>query len=310
MNITALSAAALVTGAGLLLVAGCSGPASSSESAAAGAPARAPAGSAALAPRAASPAGPGSSAVQAARPAPAAQSIIYTASATIQVQNVTTAASSVSTYVSGAGGYVSAEQAQTTGSATQRPTISLTLKVPVAGYPAALHWLAGPALGRETSVQQQSTDVTQQVADVASRVTSEQAAIAALRTLLRRAGSLSGLLQVQQQISSDESSLEALLAQQRALSHETTYATVTALLLGRSPHRVSQHHSARRGFLAGLAAGWRGLRHATSWALTVLGAVLPFAVIVAILGGLGYGARRRSARRRGAPDRPASSPSP
>ena len=43
---------------------------------------------------------------------------------------------------------------------------------------------------------------------------------------------VTGLLQVQKQITSDESDLEALLAQQRALDHETSYATVSMLLLG------------------------------------------------------------------------------
>jgi hypothetical protein len=236
--------------------------------------------------------------VQAARLVPASQSIIYTASMTVRVPNAATAASAAVTDVTAAGGYTAAEQAQATGSGTQRPTVSLTLKVPVASYPAALRQLS--ALGTHVSLSQQSTDVTEQVADVSSRVTSEQDAIAQLRTLLKRAGSVGGLLQVQDQISSDESSLESLLAQQRALSHETTYATISALLLGPRPHRAAHHHAGRRSFLSGLATGWRGLRHATAWVLTALGLILPFAVVLAILGGLGYAGWRRLSRRRAA----------
>ena len=63
--------------------------------------------------------------------------------------------------------------------------------------------------------------MTQQVADVSSLVSSQQAAISALRGLLRHAANVGQLLQVQQQISADESSLESLQAQQRALDHET-----------------------------------------------------------------------------------------
>ena len=209
------------------------------------------------------------------------------------------AAATAAKYVTGAGGYTAGEQAQLSPSRRQRQTVSMTLKVPRPGYGAALSQLA--RLGRETLLQQQSTDVTQQVADVASRVTSQQDAIAQLRALLKRAGTVSGLLQVQQQISDDESSLEALQAQQRALARETSYATISLLLVGPKPHAAvhHRHHASHRGgFLGGLTSGWRGLGHATTWLLTALGAVLPFAVAVAVLGGAGFLLWRRLARRR------------
>ena len=80
--------------------------------------------------------------------------------------------------------------------------------------------------------------MTQQVADVTSRVASAQAAIAQLRALLRQAGSVSALLDVQEQINSQESDLEALQAQQRALARATTFATVSLLLVS--------HHAGSR----------------------------------------------------------------
>jgi hypothetical protein len=48
--------------------------------------------------------------------------------------------------------------------------------------------------------------------------------------------------------------------------------------------------------VAGLGAGWRGLRLVVSGILTALGAVLPFAVLAAVLGGAGYAGRRRLRR--------------
>jgi hypothetical protein len=217
------------------------------------------------------------------------------------VTSATKAAATATNYVTGAGGYTAGEQAQLSPSRQQRQTVSMTLKVPQADYGAALSQLS--RLGQEKSLQQQSTDVTQQVADVASRVTSEQDAIASLRGLLKRAATVTGLLQVQQQISGDEASLEALQAQQRALDRETSYATISLLLLGPKPHAVvhHRHHAGHHGFAGGLASGWRGLGHATTWVLTVLGAVLPFAAAVVVLGGAGYLLWRRFARRRPAP---------
>jgi hypothetical protein len=142
--------------------------------------------------------------------------------------------------------------------------------------------------------------VTEQVANVNSLVTSEQDAIAALQGLLRKAGSVAGLLQVQQQISNDESSLDSLQAQQRALDHETSYATVTMSLLSPKQHPAHKE-PARHGFLGGLTAGWKALRHAAAWVATAFGAALPFLVILALLGAGGYAGWRRFGRNRARP---------
>lgn len=315
-----MSGAALLAGAGLLLLTGCAGASNSASSSsgsssfsrnsAHGAAGAVPA----PAPTAAGPANnfaesaPGTGAsgqADAARLAPVSQSIIYTANLTVDVRSAMAAAARAASYAAGAGGYTASEQAQAGGS-RQRARVSLTLKVPVPGYQAALGVLGG--LGHQTALSQQSVDVTQQVADVGSRVTSEQAEIAQLRGLLSRTGSVTDLLQVQQQLSNDESQLESLLAQQRALNHETTYATISVLLMGPKPRLAVAHRTGRHGFGAGLAAGWHGLAHATAWLLTAVGAVLPFAVVVAVLGGLGYAGRRRLARltRRRRPAEPAA----
>jgi hypothetical protein len=304
-RITATSCAALLTGVGLLLIAGCSSAGTSSTS---GSPSSAQShgGRAASAPEAFAAAsgaavsngpaaGPaaGSAANASARLIQSSQSIIYTASLTVRVRHAAAAASTAVSDITAAGGYTAAEQAQASPAGRRRPRVSLTLKVPVAGYGAALSQLSG--LGKQTSLRQQSSDVTQEVADVGSRVTSQQDAITQLRALLKRTGSVTGLLQVQDQISGDESNLEALLAQQRALDHETTYATISVLLLGPLP-RPAAHHKTRHGFASGLGTGWRGFRHTVGWVLTALGVVLPFAIVLAIVAGLGYLVRRRFAR--------------
>jgi hypothetical protein len=317
---TVTSCAALLAGAGLLLLTGCAGASNSAGSSSslpsrssvfgANAPAAearptSPANSAAGAGGSFSGVAGGSGQADTARLAPVSQSIIYTANLTVDVRSATAAAARAASYAAGAGGYTAAEQAQA-GSRRQRAQVSLTLKVPVPVYQDALGVLGG--LGRQTALSQQSVDVTQQVADVGSRVTSEQAEIAQLRGLLSRAGSVTDLLQVQQQLSNDESQLESLLAQQQALDHETTYATISVLLLGPKPRLAVAHRPTRHGFAAGLAAGWDGLVHATAWLLTAVGAVLPFALVVALLGGLGYAGRRRLARltRRRRPAEPAA----
>jgi len=164
--------------------------------------------------------------------------------------------------------------------------------------------LSGRGLGTQLSLQQQAQDVTQQVADVSSRVTSDEAAIAQLRGLLAHAGSVADLLNVQNQINSEESDLESMQAQQKALSQETSYATVTVTLVG--PQVVVKPKPPAKaapppGFARALSGGAHALHVVVSWLLTIIGAVAPFAAVVAVIGGLVWWGRRRGSRRRPRP---------
>jgi hypothetical protein len=260
---------------------------------------------------AAAPALPGGAVKQAqltALPPPAGQAIVYTASLTVRADDVRAAAARAAQLASSAGGYVSSETARFSHRHPADGTISIQLKIPVAGYQATLAALSA-RLGTRISLSQRAQDVTQTVADVTSRVASAQAAIAQLRLLLGRAGSVSSLLMVQDQINAQESDLEALQSQQRALAHETTYGTVSVLLMSQVPPPATRPVKIAGGFTAGLAAGWRALRELTSWLLTGVGALLPFLALViaaayASYRGWRWLARHRSGQRPAGP-RPA-----
>jgi Domain of unknown function (DUF4349) len=279
----------------LLLIAGCSGAASRS-SAAPSAVSRAAARAAPGTARSATLRNGATGHGPAARLLLSNQSIIYTANLTVQPRNVAAAADQAIRIATSAGGYLAGEQATTIPGHPDRATVSLTLKIPVPRYQTVVARLS--ALGKRTSLSQRAVNVTQQVADIGSRVASQRVAIAQLRALLKRAGSVNQLLTVQDQINAEESSLEALLAQQRALAHETSYGTVSVLLVSQ-PRPPVHHKKAPAGFLAGLSRGWHAFVTAMGWLATALGAVLPFAAIVAILAALGLAGRRRVLRRRG-----------
>lgn len=253
-------------------------------------------------------AGAGTNATVTAGLAPAGQSIIYTANMTVRSANVAAVARRIAAIVVAAGGYTSDEQLMSGTPGKTGETINITLKIPVPAYQNVLAQLSSPALGKQLAMHQQATDVTQEVANVNSLVTSQEAAITALQGLLRKAASVSGLLQVQQQISADEATLNSLLAQQRALDHQVTYGTVTMTLVSPPTHKVVHKKPTQHGFVAGLAAGWRALKHATSAVLTAFGAALPFLIVVAILAGLGYLGWRRLPRRGAGPTEPAAGP--
>jgi Domain of unknown function (DUF4349) len=290
----AAASSALLAGA-CLLAAGCSAGGSSSSSAAgmASAPhaeARAAAGSGAS--FAGSSAGSNSLTAL-----PSTQSIIYTASVTVRSTHLTQAAARATQLARAAGGYVSSENTALNRAHPDRSTVSLQLKIPASAYQATLGALS-TQLGIRLAMSQHAQDVTQTVADVTSRVTSEEAAISQLRSLLRHAGSVSGLLTVQNQINAEESALESLLARQRALNHETSFGTVNLLLVAPSATSAHKKHHPAAGFIGGLKAGWHGLVRVATVLLTAAGAALPFAVILALLGFLAYRSRHWLVRRR------------
>lgn len=295
--------AALLVGASLLAT-GCSsasqgsGSSAQAKEAAPGVPAREPVASGAGGISAHAPSVPGGTRLASLR-IPGRQSVIYTASLTVRAADVGAASARAAQIAVAAGGYVSSEDATGGNARRGRARVSIQLKIPVAAYPASLAALA--RLGRKLSESQHAEDVTQAVADVTSRVASAKAGIAQLRRLLARAGSVGSLLAVQDRINTEESDLEALQSQQRALAGETTYGTVTLLLVSTRAATVKRHVKLGSGFTGGLAAGWQALRQVVSWLLTAVGAVLPFVVPLALAAFLGYRARRWRGRRRAQP---------
>jgi Domain of unknown function (DUF4349) len=288
--------------AGGLLLAGCSG--SSASSSAAGTAASAP--SAPALPEAGRVAAGASSASGSSvgvgttvRLAPASD-IIYTAQLSVRAQNVGTAADKAAQIAEGVGGYVSSETTSADPDHPSEATATIQLKIPVASYPATLGQLAG-SLGTQLSLQEQAQDVTEQVADVNSQVASYEAAITQLRALLSHAGSVADLLSVQNQINDEESALEAMQAQQRALSHETSYATVTLTVIGPKARPVVHRRKAPPSLAGGLGAGWHALKVTVQWTLAFFGAIAPFAAAAAIAGYAIYRGRRWLTRRRPAP---------
>ena len=289
----------VLLGGGMFL-AGCSGGsssvASSSEAAGQAAAANQPVRAAAPSTAAIGGSGGQGSTGTTARLAPAS-SIIYTAQLTVRARDVSSAAAQAAQIAGGAGGYVSSETVTVNPDHPSEATATVQLKIPVAAYSATLGQL-GHRLGSQLALQQQAQDVTQRVADVNSQVASDQAAITQLRALLSHAGSVGDLLSVQNQINSEESNLESMQAQQRALSHETSYATVTLTILGPKAKPVLHRPKAPPTLAGGFGAGWHALRVAVSWTLAFLGAIAPFAVVLAVAGYVVYRGRRWLHRRR------------
>ncbi|MCW2919117.1 MAG: hypothetical protein JWN52_7185 [Actinomycetia bacterium] len=206
---------------------------------------------------------------------PVGRSVVYTADLRVRAKSVEGAATKAKQLVTAAGGYVENE----TGS-SEPVGSNLTFKVPSDKYSMVLDQLTGQ-LGTKLSLQQQAEDVTEQVADVDSRVKSAQATLQTFRKLLNRANTVGEVLNVEQEITQREADLESLQARQKSLAQQTRYATVT-LQLEAPSKEPSKRPSG--GFIGGLTSGWNAFTAFLSGAATLLGWLLPFLVLAAVIG--------------------------
>ncbi|GLY90717.1 DUF4349 domain-containing protein [Actinoallomurus iriomotensis] len=209
-----------------------------------------------------------------------AQAIVYTADLTMRSGDVTGAAGRAKSVVAAAGGYVGNENA--TENPGSRPSATITFKIPSARYQGVLDQLASSLIGTRVSLRQQADDVTQEVADVDSRVKSAKATLASFRKLLDKASDVDDIVQLEQEIASRESDLESLQARQKSLASQTSYATVTLRLEGTTPTRREHHRST--GFSGGVSSGWHAFTVFVKGLALVVGWLLPFAGLAALIG--------------------------
>jgi Domain of unknown function (DUF4349) len=282
--------------AGVVLLAwatGCSSGSNSAQSGAAGAQAPASGGAG----RAEAPASqPGASASGrssgTAGRVTADPALVKTAELSVTVADVAAQARRAALVATEAGGDVYAGQ-RNYGPTSAQNSADLVLKVPPSALDTVLDQLA--ALGQEVSRRISTEDVTEQVADVDSRVRSATASLSRLRVLYGRAGSIQEITALEADVSQRESDLESLQARQRALAQQTGSATVNLHLAGKAAPAVPAAASQTRptGFWSGLKRGWHAFATSVGWVVTVFGALLPFLLLAGALGYAGWLLRRR-----------------
>lgn len=230
----------------------------------------------------------------------AERDLVHTADLSVEVDDVPDAAEEAVGVAESAGGYVVKENVSTAQGSP--PHASLTLHVPQERYDDALDELS--ALGARANLDRRVSDVTEEVADVDSRVESAEASLERLRELLDEAESVEDVLAVEEQISTRQQDLEALQARQETLAQQTSYGTVR-LELDPPETYVEEPADDSIGFLGGLERGWRALVGVAQAASVAAGWVLPFAVPAAALAAAAWLPwRRRAARSRTAEPAP------
>lgn len=205
--------------------------------------------------------------------------LIHTADLTVRVDDVPGASGLAKELTIEAGGYIASERLSTPSPGT--PEGSLTLRVPNDGYEDALTDLA--ELGDRSHLERSVEDVTEEVADVESRIESSETALKTLRGYLEEAEDVDDLLRVESEIQTRQSELEAFQARLKTLADQTAYSTVHLTL--RPPETYLEEQSEDGiGFLGGLERGWRALASFGRGVAVAVGWLLPFLVATVVLG--------------------------
>jgi len=267
---------------------------------------------------------------------PTGRSLIYTGEMQLRTPGVDAAVTRAEQLVGSAGGYVDSEQtgpvgelpltayagdsaSSTEGDGTDssggdpslplqtlpEPTdigaqgAQLVLRVPAARYTTVFQQLLG--LGLVLGQERTSQDVTSQVVDVASRITTQQASVDRVRALMDQAQNLSEVVSLEAALTQRESDLESLEAEQQSLESQTAMSTVTVQIFqaptapaansGHKPGHKPKHVGAAA--LGALADGWHALYLTFRGLLVALSVVLPFALVLLPLGWLARWLTRR-----------------
>lgn len=209
------------------------------------------------------------------------------------------------------GGIVDSERSTHTRNGDLRRS-TLVIRVPVDRFDAAMDGLAG--FGKVRHSDSASKDVTTQVIDIDERVQTLQNSLDRLQAYQRDAKDIDDLIRFEQQITQRESELQSLKAQQDYLADQTSMSTISVYLSTPKAYVEPPGGLDDAGFLAGLKSGWNALTSAVVVALTVVGAVLPFAAVLLLVGLPVWLLVRRTVRARAAaqpaPGTPAAPPAP
>jgi hypothetical protein len=155
--------------------------------------------------------------------APTAPMIARTVSLTLLVKDIPTSRGALDAIVAQYHGYAAQLSISTPDGGAR--SFQASLRIPADQLAGALGQLR--TLGSVENESQSGEEVTQQHADLAARLTNARVTEEQLRTILHdRAGKMEEVLRVEEQIAETRGQIEQMEAEQTALEHRVTFATV------------------------------------------------------------------------------------
>ena len=205
-----------------------------------------------------------------------ARQVITTGSVTITAEEPIEAADAAIRITAAAGGRVDArtERAPLNG---YQGGATLTLRLPSATLTASIDKFK--ELGEVEDISLASLDVTTESRDLDARITALDASVERLLALLVKATDTDTLIKLETAISDRQAELESLESQRRYLADQVSLSTIELVLISESDAPVDEPVN----FWTGLSTGWDSLVAAGSGLLIVVGVLLPWLVVAAII---------------------------
>lgn len=159
----------------------------------------------------------------------------------------------------------------------------MVLRIPAAQFDAAMKQLKGLEDAELESANTSEDDVTAKLIDTRTRLKVQRRSIERITVLFDRAQSIRDIMAIEAQLSRRQADLDSLERQAAYLQGQTTLSTIVVSVDQIAEKKATQEKD-DTGFLAGLSAGWHGLTTFGVAMATLAGALLPWLVLLLVLG--------------------------
>ena len=216
------------------------------------------------------------------RTPPSERAVISTGTVSLRSKDVAGARREVQRVVDAQGGDITDENTETDDEGATSYS-RLVVRVPSAKFNAAMVALEEAAEFRSSN--RGAKDVTTEVIDTDVRVRAQESSLKRVELLLSRAQSLKDIIWIESQLTSRQAELDSMKSQQAWLRDQTSLSTITVDITAiAEKDKVEEEKKTETGFLAGLDGGMKAMGASLSAIATAVGALLPFAVLLLVLG--------------------------
>nr|WP_201469604.1 DUF4349 domain-containing protein [Microbacterium hydrocarbonoxydans] len=234
--------------------------------------------------------------------------IVATAAATVEVEDVAAASTTISALAESYGGYVESTEIgmSTAGDSASAPVPTdagygwISIRVPSSDLTAVIAALADSGDVLSSSVSRQ--DVTSTAIDLRARIDATQASVQRLTELMSQTGTVAELIEAEVALTDRQAQLESYQQQLSTLDDQVALSTLQVQLTRTEAPTAADP----AGFTDGLFAGWNGLVASLNALVVALGFLLPWiaiggVIVLAVVIARRAQRSRRSRRSRRAP---------
>jgi len=211
------------------------------------------------------------------------QALIKKGNVSLRADDVGKAQFDVQRVVDAHNGKVTEEKTTTDDSGAPAYT-RMVVRVPVAEFDETMAGFKEVESAELESANTSEDDVTAKLIDTRTRMEVQRRSIERISVLFDRAQSIRDIMAIEAQLSRRQADLESLQRQAAYLQNQSSQSTIVVSIDQIPAKKAVKEKDDDTGFLAGLSAGWGGLKTFAVGLATVVGAVLPWLVVLVVLG--------------------------